>query len=92
MYIWDNRNPVGTVIPSAHSERLRMIVVESGAGGVGAWRTYRRNLVEDYRLAFGTAPGRLLGVALMTDTDNTHAKARADYGPIRLDCADSAGK
>ncbi len=87
MYIWDNRNPVGTVIPSAHSERLKMIVVESGKGGVGAWRSYRRNLVEDYRLAFGTAPGRMLGVAVMTDTDNTNAKAEGHYGPIRLACA-----
>ena len=90
MYIWDNRNPVGTVIPSAHSERLRMIVVESGKGGVGAWRSYRRNLVEDYRLAFGTAPGKVLGIAVMTDTDNTNAKAQGHYGPIRLACAKPA--
>jgi len=87
MYIWSNRDPVGTVIPSAHSERLRMIVVESGAGGVGTWRSYRRNLAEDYRQAFGSAPGPMLGVAVMTDTDNTNARAEALYGPIRLACA-----
>ena len=92
MYIWSNRDPVGTVIPSAHSEQLRMIVVESGGGGVGAWRNYRRNLAEDYRLAFGAAPGPMLGVALMTDTDNTNAKAQGHYGPIRLACATPAGK
>jgi len=92
MYIWSNRDPVGTVIPSAHSERLKMIVVESGAGGVGAWRNYRRNLAEDYRLAFGAAPGPMLGVAVMTDTDNTNAKAEGHYGPVRLACPAPAGK
>jgi hypothetical protein len=92
MYIWSNREPVGTVIPSAHSERLKMIVVESGAGGTGAWRSYRRNLAEDYRLAYGTAPGPMLGVAVMTDTDNTNAKAEGHYGPIRLACPAPAGK
>jgi hypothetical protein len=92
MYIWSNRDPVGMVIPSAHSEQLKMIVVESGAGGVGAWRSYRRNLAEDYRLAFGAAPGRMLGVAVMTDTDNTNARAEGHYGPIRLACAVSTGK
>jgi hypothetical protein len=92
MYIWDNRNPVGTVIPSAHSTRLKMIVAESGAQGVGAWRSYRRNLVDDYRLAFGAAPKKVVSVAVMTDTDNTGGKAEGFYGEIRFGCAGSAAK
>lgn len=92
MYIWSNRDPVGTVITSAHSERLKMIVVESGASGVNAWRSYRRNLVEDYRLAFGSAPGPIMAVAVMTDTDNTGGKSQAFYGPIRHACPLPAGK
>jgi hypothetical protein len=87
MYIWDNRNPVDTVVPSAHTSRLKMIVVESGAAGVGAWRSYRRNLALDYERAFGEKPGRVLGFALMTDTDNTGGKAEGVYGALRLACA-----
>jgi hypothetical protein len=49
-------------------------------------------VAEDYRKAFGAAPGPMLGVAVMTDTDNTNAKAEGHYGSIRLACATPAGK
>lgn len=87
MYIWDNRNPVDTVVPSAHTSRVKMIVVESGAAGVGAWRTYRRDLARDYERAFGEKPKGVLGFALMTDTDNTGEKAEGFYDALRLACA-----
>jgi hypothetical protein len=86
MYIWDNRNPVDTVVPSAHTSRVKMIVVESGPAGVGAWRSYRRDLARDYELAFGEKPKSLLGFALMTDTDNTGERAEAVYDALRLSC------
>ena len=38
----------------------------------------------DFRRAFGEEPGRLVAVALMTDTDNTQARAEAWYGPVEL--------
>jgi hypothetical protein len=86
MYIWENRQPVNTVIDSAHTTRLKMVVVESGPQGVGSWRSYQRNLVEDYQRAFGEPPGRILGFAVMTDTDNTGEKASALYGAMQLGC------
>jgi hypothetical protein len=86
MYIWENRQPVETVIHSAHTERLKMIVVESGAEGVGSWRSYQRNLVKDYERAFGERPGRIVGFAVMTDTDNTGAATTALYGALQLKC------
>lgn len=38
----------------------------------------------DFRRAFGEEPGALIGVALMTDADNTRASAEASYGEVRL--------
>lgn len=90
MYIWDNRNPVDTIVPSAHTTRLKMIVVESGAAGVGPWRRYRRDVMRDFERAFGEKPGAVLGFALMTDTDNTAEKAEGWYDALRLACAGSA--
>ena len=87
MYIWDNRNPVGMVVPSAHTDRVKMIVAESGGAGVGAWRSYRRDLAQDYERAFGEKPKSVLGFALMTDTDNTGQRAQGFYGALRLACA-----
>lgn len=87
MYIWSDHVPVGTVIPSAHTGRIRMLVAASGREGLGRWQAVRRDLVADYRQAFGGEAGPLLGVAVMTDTDNTGAKATGYYADIRLECA-----
>jgi hypothetical protein len=86
MYIWTDHVPVDTVIASAHTSQIRMIAAASGANGLGKWQSVRRNVVEDYRRAFGAPPGRLLGVAVLTDTDNTGTKAVGYYADIRLEC------
>ncbi len=85
MYVWSNRHPQGTVIPSARTDRIRKLVLESGPGKLGQWLDYARDIRADYEKAFGEAPGALVGVALMTDTDNTRATAQAWYGPVQLD-------
>jgi len=84
MYIWENRQPVGTVLTNPHTSRVRKIVVGSGEDGLGHWQTYRRKIVEDYRRAYGYDPGRLIGIAILTDTDNTRQSVSARYGKIRL--------
>jgi hypothetical protein len=84
MYVWCNQRPVGTVITHPRSSRVRAIVVESGSGRVGQWTTYQRDVLADFNRAFGEAPGRVTGVALMTDSDNTHSQAQAWYGPLRF--------
>jgi hypothetical protein len=82
MYIWENRAPVGSVIENLHTSRIRMIVADSGDANLGTWREETRNLYEDYRRAFGEAPGPVKSVAIMTDTDNTGEEAEAYYGDI----------
>jgi hypothetical protein len=88
MYIWSEQVAVESLIPSAHTSQLKMLVVASGASGLGQWQSVRRNLAQDYRRAYGAEPGRVLGVAVMTDTDNTGAKAVGQYADIRFVCAD----
>lgn len=84
MYVWDNRSAVETVIPAARSDRIRKIVVDSGPAQLKAWRHHRRDIVRDFERAFGERPGRLLGVALMTDSDNTASRAQGIYGELVL--------
>lgn len=84
MYVWDSKLPVGTVVVNPRSDRIRKIVVDSGPAELRRWREHRRNLVEDFRLAFGEAPGPLLSMAVMTDSDNNRASARTWYGPVEL--------
>ena len=85
MYVWCNDCPAESVIVNPRTDRIRKLAVESGAGRVGQWLNYRRDIRADFKKAFGEEPGALLGLALMTDTDNTRSTTRAWYGTIRLD-------
>ncbi len=84
IYVWSNQIPAETALPSPQIDRIRMVVVESGHGHVGQWLTYRRNVLEDYRRAFGEDPGDIVAVGMLTDSDNTQQVARSYYGDITL--------
>lgn len=84
MYVWENRLPAGTLIPNSHTGQVKMIVASQGAAGLGQWQSLERDYVADYRRAFGAEPGKLIGIGVMTDTDNTGERAEAWYGDIEL--------
>jgi hypothetical protein len=84
MYVWCNKREPGSVITSARTGRVRAIVMESGSSKLDQWLDYERNIRADYERAFGEAPGALIGIAVMTDSDNTRSTARAWYGPVSL--------
>ncbi len=92
MYIWSEHLPVNTVIPSAHTSQVKMLVAASGTKGLGQWQQVKRNLAEDFRHAFGAEPGPVIGVAVMTDTDNTRTKAVGEYAQILMECSDAGAK
>ena len=79
MYSWASDAPVGTITANDQTGKIQTIVV---GGGVGEWRKFRRNVLEDYRLAFGEEPWDIVAVGVMTDAGNTREKARAQYGDI----------
>ncbi|GAP34789.1 DUF3047 domain-containing protein [Piscinibacter sakaiensis] len=84
MYVWDNAAPLESVIPGGRSDRIRKIVVDAGPTGLREWRRHERDIARDFERAFGEPPGPLIGVALMTDSDNTVSRAAAYYGSIEL--------
>ncbi len=81
-YIWAHNAAKGTVVPNAYTDFTMMIVVESGPERLGQWITEERNIVEDYRRAFGGDPPLITGVAIMTDSDDSGGEASAYYGDI----------
>jgi hypothetical protein len=83
-YIWESRAPVGTIAPNPFTDRVRMIVVDSGIAQLGQWVEHERNVYEDYVKVFKEAPPLISGIAVMTDTDNTGESAVAWYGEISL--------
>jgi hypothetical protein len=86
-YVWDNRHPVGTSAWSAYTDRVRVVVLESGAARAGEWAEERRDVVADYRAAFGERSPLhdVSGIAAGNDTDQTGASATAWFGDFRLE-------
>lgn len=79
MYSWASDAPVGTITSNDQTGKIQTIVV---GGGVGEWREFRRNVLEDYRRAFGEEPWDIVAVGVMTDAGNAGDKAGAQYGDI----------
>lgn len=84
MYVWDSRYPAGSVISNPYTDRIRQIVVESGPQRLNQWVDFERDVEADFRMAFGEEPGSMVGLSLMTDSNNSGAKVSAWYGPIDL--------
>lgn len=83
-YVWDNRQPVGHTAWSAYTNRLRMIVLQSGASNLGAWVHERRNVAEDFRAAFGEEAPPVAAIVVAADTDNTGDEALSWFGDFSI--------
>ncbi len=83
-YVWATQAPVGTMRANAYQPRAMMFVVDSGPGHLGQWRLAERDIVADYRAAFGRLPPRINGVAVMSDSDDTASRVSADFAGIRF--------
>ena len=86
-YVWDNKQPVGSVLHNAFTHRMRYIVLQSGSTHKGQWVAEQRNLTSDYLQAFGDesqAMPTIIGVTVSADSDNTHGEGLAYMGDIRL--------
>ncbi|WP_076998533.1 DUF3047 domain-containing protein [Variovorax sp. KK3] len=88
-YVWDQKEAKGTELVNAFTRRIRMVVLESGAAATpGTWMGERRNLLADYRRAFGDEAGDTLpdvvAVAVSADADNTRGHGLAYFSDIDL--------
>jgi len=85
-YVWSSQQPVGDAWPNAFTSNAQMIAVESGQPifieGKSHWKTYKRNVLEDFKRYHGVDIDEIDVIAIMTDTDNTGLSANAYYGDI----------
>lgn len=86
-YVWSNDLAADTLIDSPHTRRIQLIVASTGARSVGSWQSLARDVRADFRRAFGEAPGMLISISIVTDTDDTRSHAEAWYGDIRFGAA-----
>ncbi len=94
-YVWTNRRlPPETVVDNPYMPgTVRSIVIESGDDRTGRWLRFKRNLIDDFKLAFGRPPPDepIQTIALFTDNDQTKEPVETYYGWARAVC-DAAAK
>lgn len=83
-YIWGNRIEKGQIFDNPTVKYSRVIVLETGEEKANRWLREKRNLVEDYKAAFGTDPEGILALGIQTDTDQSNEGIKAYYGEIFL--------
>jgi hypothetical protein len=83
-YIWANKAPKNSILTNPYLSESMMVAVQSGNDLAGRWITEQRDIVADYRQAFGRNPPEIIGIGIMTDTDDTGEKTMGYYGDILL--------
>lgn len=83
-YVFTHKAAPGDIVTSPFTHRVKMLVVDADPASVGQWKSFTRDVYEDYKRAFGEEPTRISGIAVMVDADNTADKASARFGDISL--------
>jgi DUF3047 family protein len=60
------------------------LVVRSGAAGLGAWQSERRDVYADYRRAIGEPPRRIVAAWLIANSLFQHGSGSAEFADIHL--------
>lgn len=83
-YVWGTAQPAGATGPNPYTDRVRMIVVDSGPAEAGQWRDVERDLAADFRAVFGEDIPPVVGLAVSADTDNTGEAVTTLFGDLRF--------
>lgn len=86
-YVWDSGLAAGTLVPNAHTRRVRFIVLQGADAPLARWRSESRDLHADFLRAFGdesaTVPP-LAAVLVGADSDNTGSAGLAHLADLTL--------
>jgi hypothetical protein len=84
VYIWANREDEEGILPSPYTPDARMFVLQRGKRNLGRWILEERNMLEDYRKAFGADPPSRATLGIMNDSDNTKEASVSYVGFIEV--------
>jgi hypothetical protein len=82
MYVWGSQTARDGIVPNRYTSRIKIIAVETGRERLGAWQTVTRNVVEDFRRAFGEEPGKVVSLGILTETEHAERELEAYYGDL----------
>jgi hypothetical protein len=90
-YVWTTDHmKIGDIFDNPFRPKIiRTIVVENSTDRLGEWVEFFRDIVADFRAAFGKLPkDKLELVTIFTDNDQSKQPVTAYYGPISIRCAE----
>jgi len=76
-FVWTSREKTGEVWNNPFASDAKMIALAQGASA--DWRTETVDVIDQYRKHFGSPIGELMGLAVMTDSDNSCQTTRARF-------------
>ena len=85
-YIWDSTAPKGMIAAASAPlfKKIFAVVMQSGTQGLGAWITERRNLIDDYKQAYGEEPEAIEGVRIQINSQHTQSRAESYWHSIAV--------
>jgi hypothetical protein len=78
-YVWSTTLPVGTTLDSPYNSNTKIVVLQSGKDNMEKWIKQKVNIRNDFIRLFKFEPPPVVGVAILSDSDNTSSCAVADY-------------
>lgn len=81
-YVWDAVAAPGTIAPNAYTDRVRMVVADSGPAQLGRWVARERDVAADFKAAFGMPAPAVTSVIVSADTDNTGEAVESWFGDV----------
>ena len=76
-YVWSSTEAAGETWDNPFAPASKMI--STGSGTLADWQSAEVDVLRDYRALFDDEPPRPLGLAIMTDSDNTCSEAVAYF-------------
>jgi hypothetical protein len=85
-YTWSDTLPAGLAFDSPYWGGTKIVVLRSGRALAGTWVGEERDVLSDYERFFGKGEKHPMaqGIAILTDSDDTHSRAVGDYADIRI--------
>jgi len=78
-YIWASKLPKGYLFDHPGEKLCKVFVLESGEGKASQWVYEERNILKDYKTAFGGGPEGGLAIGIQTNTDHSNEMVTAFY-------------
>jgi hypothetical protein len=83
-YIWSEKVPVGTHLESSQGLTQAVVLRSGPPANRDAWVEDKGNVAQDYKKFFGEDAPKPIGIAVLTDSDDTKSYAEGDYAAFRL--------